>query len=201
MTPDELKDEIRVCDPMQFCKDRLFGSENWLFEEYEEEDIFGTYDEFKSSISKISGVNKKDIKLAGSSRFGISMSPKTNKFFRKFNDESDLDIVIVSSDLFNYLWNNFRYAYYNGYPWIKDRHSGDVFRIFLHLVGNSDYGTKYLRTISTNFNKMSAEVSKTTGISRDLKYRIYNQWDDAHLYHASGIKKLKDKHSKCHLML
>jgi hypothetical protein len=46
------------------------------------------------------------VQLVGSARLGYSMSPKKN--FRKFHEGSDLDIAVISPELFDKAWGELR---------------------------------------------------------------------------------------------
>ena len=181
--------EIAEADPVAFCKERMFTLDSWLFDEANLDELTGDYGDFRAAISYTVGVSEEDVRLVGSARFGLSMNP--SKGVRPFNDESDLDVVIVSSDLFNKVWSEFRKAYYNGYTWVKTRHRDDVFRKFLNLARTSNYETEYLKKTARRLDKMAKNVVLRTGLARDLKYRIYEDWDAAVDYHAHGVRELQ----------
>ena len=187
----EFRNLIANCEPFSFCQDQLFDLSSWLFEHSNLDELTGDYSNFREAVSESIGVEADDIRLVGSSKFGYSMSPKPEKRFRLFTPESDLDVVIVSSDLFSEIWGEFRFAYYNGYGWIKNRHGSDIFRRFLYLLPGERYETTYLRTAARRLDGIAKNVILKTGLSRDLKYRIYASWDDAVDYHAYGVKKLQ----------
>lgn len=181
--------EIAEADPVVFCQDRVFALDSWLFDEANLDETTGDYADFRAAISDTVGVSEGDVRLVGSARFGLSMSP--SKGVRPFNDQSDLDVVIVSSGLFNEVWGEFRSAYYNGYTWVKSRHSGDIFRKFLYLLREGRYETEYLKKTARRLDGMAKTVVLRTGLSRDLKYRIYEDWGAAIDYHAHGVRKLQ----------
>ena len=56
----------------------------------------------KAEVSEFFGVNFNDVILVGSAKLGFSIAPK--KTYNKFNDGSDIDIAIVSSKLFQEIW-------------------------------------------------------------------------------------------------
>jgi hypothetical protein len=57
------------------------------------------YEEARGWIAKRLGVKPGDVTLIGSARIGFSMSPGLS-FGRRFSDESDLDISVISASLF-----------------------------------------------------------------------------------------------------
>ncbi|WP_306148914.1 MULTISPECIES: hypothetical protein [unclassified Roseibium] len=189
----ELKDLIKESDPKDFCTDFLFDDSMWLFESEIGAPFNGNYQSFREIISSELGIHSENVSLVGSSKYGYSLSPKPEKYFRPFNEDSDLDVVIVDDELFVTTWEAFREAYYNGYTWIKGRHQSDVFRRFVVLLAEERYNTSYLRNIARMLDQMAVQVGLRTGISRSLKYRIYADWDAALSYHAFGIETLQRK--------
>lgn len=64
--------------------------------------FFGTpaiYEDLRGWLAHRLTIHPKEITMIGSARIGYSLSPPP-KFGRPFNDRSDLDLSIVSSDLF-----------------------------------------------------------------------------------------------------
>lgn len=191
MRPDDLKKLLYGVDPRAFCTEVVFSTASWLFDESGVEELSGNYASFRAAIADSAGVSPDDIRLVGSSRFGVSMNPKPEKLFREFNARSDLDVVIVSEKLFSEIWDAFLKAHYGGYKWIKGRHGEDVFRKFISLLGAERYQTDYLRDTSRRLDGMKKQVLLATGLNRELKYRIYHNWDAALDYHASGVMALQ----------
>lgn len=74
--------------------------------------IFGTpyifrddeyiYFTLKEKIATYFGVSNTEIYMIGSAKLGFSISPK--KLWRKINDDSDIDMVIISEKLFDEFW-------------------------------------------------------------------------------------------------
>lgn len=61
-----------------------------------------SYIKWRHLVATELGVDPMAVQLAGSARLGYSMNPKKN--FRKFHEGSDLDIAIISSELFDKAW-------------------------------------------------------------------------------------------------
>ena len=64
------------------------------------------YESVRSWLSVFLGVHAKEISIVGSARIGASIAPR--KLGKKFSDDSDLDLVIVSKDLFRAVVEEFR---------------------------------------------------------------------------------------------
>ena len=75
------------------------------------------YEAVRSWLSIMLGVHAKEIGIVGSARLGASLAP--NKLDRKFSDTSDLDLFIVSKDLFEKLREEFC-------QWSRAFESGEV---------------------------------------------------------------------------
>ena len=69
------------------------------------------YEEIRSFLAARINVYSKDITVVGSARIGFSMSKK--EWGRSFNNGSDLDLTIVSNDLYKALVMDFQ-------RWVKD---------------------------------------------------------------------------------
>lgn len=73
------------------------------------------YESIRSLIAMRLDISPKDISLTGSARIGESLAP--NKLGQPFDSNSDLDIFIVSENLFNRLkedFMNWSFAFENG---------------------------------------------------------------------------------------
>jgi hypothetical protein len=91
----------------------------WLSEgiPYVFRDCPAMYEAFRSWLSMCLNVHAKEIGLTGSARLGASLAPL--KLGKPFNESSDLDIFIISDQLFGMLREEFR-------QWSYDFESGLV---------------------------------------------------------------------------
>lgn len=64
--------------------------------------------QLKEEISNFFKIEFRDVVLVGSAQLGFSIKPK--QLFRLFNDDSDIDIAIISERLFVQVWKEV-YAY------------------------------------------------------------------------------------------
>jgi hypothetical protein len=86
------------------------------------------WDMFRNELVSQLGVNRGDIRIVGSGRFGFSTKP-WNKLAR-FRDNSDIDVIVVNTDAFDELWLSLLRAAYPRPPisqkiggWLKKRRS------------------------------------------------------------------------------
>jgi hypothetical protein len=80
-------------------------------------DCPGIYESMRSWISSRLNIDPKELNITGSARLGQSLAP--SKMGKPFGDDSDLDIFIVSSELFEHLRNDFN-------EWSYDFESGVI---------------------------------------------------------------------------
>ena len=98
---------------------RIALAQLWLSEglPYAFRECPAVYEAVRSWLSIMLGVHAKGIGIVGSARLGASLAP--NKLGRKFSNTSDLDLFIVSKDLFEKLREEFC-------QWSRAFESGEV---------------------------------------------------------------------------
>ena len=89
------EDLITLTDGIVFQKYIAFGDSYILTPE--------RYFELKHDISVKFGIHSTQVILVGSAKLGFSIAP--NKRYQHFRDESDLDVAVISQDLFDGLWS------------------------------------------------------------------------------------------------
>lgn len=125
----------------------------WLSEgiPYAFKDCPGVYEEMRSWTGSRLSINPKEISISGSARLGQSLAPQ--KLGKKFDEKSDLDIFIVSHDLFERLKEDYNKRAY-------DFESGAL----------EDKKIYIGKTISIKVKKIYIEVLSTHIIYQVLKY-------------------------------
>lgn len=194
MKVDDLRELIRITPSRDFCIEYLFDHSMWYFDENTSELVSGVdYAAFREYVASKVKIPIQDVALGGSAKFGLSLNPDTrqSKLFRPFNDTSDLDLVIVSKELFESVWKALLDAFYSQYYWVMNHHSKHIFRGFVFLHEGMDYKTRHLSQIQKLLNSISADMVLEIGISRILKYRVYRSWDDVIAYHDAGIAQIQ----------
>lgn len=150
------------------------------------------YIEWKELLSKKIQVDSRAICLTGSSCLGFSLNP--SKHYREFNNESDIDIAIISNHYFDLSWHYLRNMGTTRYSLsleqqesVKDHVNRLIYwgtiatDKILTILPFGDAWFKYLR-------EMAAE-DITTG--RDINVRIYKDYESLRAYNIENIKKLK----------
>lgn len=157
---------------------------------------------FREEIVSQLGVLQADIRIVGSGRLGFSMKPGNN--LARFTDTSDIDVVIVNSDIFDELWISLLNAAYPRPPmiqvlggWLKDRrdevYTGWITPLKIHLdiriLGNKarpviDFKTRW-------FNALKLASRHSPRRHEDITGRLYRSWQHAELYHLNSLAGLR----------
>lgn len=196
-TLDEIKTDLIKISTKDFYIKYILRSDNWYFETYlgkSKEEAVCITDDFKSIISRSLGISFNNIAVVGSSKLGCSLTPpakkQESKLFRCFNDESDIDIAIVSDKLFETYWNLFRYSYSEVNKWLYSYISRGIYRGYIN--------EKYLTQIDGCRREWNEKAAKSKKLLRnelyiqpEITYRLYRSWEDFEEYHIQSINEIK----------
>lgn len=192
---DDIKNDLLKISVKAFYMKYLLRTDNWYFEKIlniEEKDIIHAVDDFKMLVSDAFGIGFNNVFMVGSAKLGVSLSPK--KSFKPFIDEgenqSDIDIAIISSQLFDFFWRLFRKSYsvtnkkYYGYisrgiyrGYISDKNLLNIEECRVEWIKKSNVATKSLQ--------------HDMYFKHEIHYRIYRDWKDLEEYHIQSIEQLK----------
>lgn len=168
----------------------------------------------RTIISNALGVHINQVKIVGSGKLGFSLNPKNlfNPFDNLFNqtnlkkDKSDLDIAVISPDLFNFIGkslfeftNSYRDKWeFNEYYDLETAKRFDVpicFKFFEYYtkgwfrVDFKPIGFDFCE--EENFEQLKQKVQSKTG--RKLGLGIYQDWYYFKYYHMNNLIYLKSK--------
>ncbi|MBM2291706.1 hypothetical protein JQX09_07280 [Sulfitobacter pseudonitzschiae] len=188
---NEFRELLLELDTLEFSNQIISQNDNWYFDRCEEIEDNITYEIFRETVANHINLAPEQVALVGSSVYGFSLSPKIEKTFGNFHENSDLDLAIISEELFEKVWKELLEAYHRGYGWVMQRHSSEIFRQFALLISDGKYKTTVLRDRVKLLDGISKKIYIRTGSSRPLKYRIYRSRDAVIEYHASGLRKIK----------
>jgi hypothetical protein len=160
------------------------------------------WDSFRQEIAADLGIPISDIRVVGSSRLGFSLKPGRN--LKAFHDRSDIDVLVVSSVLFDDLWFGLLDAVYPRPPatarsagWLKARkdeiYTGWVtpvdirldFRIFGERV------RPILNFKARWFNALKKAARYPLRRHKDVRGRLYRTLQHARLYHLNSLGELR----------
>lgn len=141
-------------------------------------------------------VSAGNVCVVGSARLGFSLAPE--RFGTPFGEHSDIDVFVVSPELFDKSW--FNILAYRKTPWARlkpptrkqlDAHREEhfVFRgwIYPNSISQAlDIGENWMNT----FNGLST-IPELSDL--DIKGRLYRTWNHAEIYHRQGLIAIKNK--------
>ena len=151
------------------------------------------HDQMVRSIAKGLGVPRGDIRVVGSARIGFSLSP--HKYGDPFDQFSDIDIVVVSSTLFDPSWLDILESTRKSHSALRKSTRRQLTRHReLHFIYNGwiypeklpealKIGERWLKT----FNGLSHIPELAT---RTIGGRLYRTWDHARQYHVWSLQKV-----------
>ncbi|MGE7848187.1 hypothetical protein [Bacillus cereus] len=165
--------------------------EPYIFKDSEK--VSDEYFEFLYMFSKLLDVSPHNIMIAGSARTGFSLNPNPQKgrFLKDFTEESDIDLVVVSPDLFHSFWKEFTIASYKVGELKNVQHLGKkLTKGFIDLYHFTD-SNEVNKQWEKKTGRFQRELQKKFTLSQDINYRIFNDWQSVELYYKNGIEEAK----------
>ena len=152
------------------------------------------YAEWRYKLSSMIEVDSSEIIITGSAAFGISLNPYKN--FRFYDDNSDIDVAIISEYFFNTSWRFLRNLgnKKHSMPQAAKQSVEDHVHKYIYwgtiatdkLLPYLPFGKKWLEALE--------EMSKIEPTkNRIIKARIYKDFDSLRDYQVNNLKKLKIK--------
>ncbi len=165
---------------------------NYFFTKKFSNNATNKYNEFLIYIAKKFHVSTKEVGIIGSGKYGFSLNPRKN--FKIYDEESDIDMVIISLDLFNKFWEilfiNFmlkddlrEFAFNKSFE--------TIFKRFVDVklsdkILASEFYSKWLE--ETNSYKI--DLQSDYDFPSEIGYRIYRSWSDYKITLILNLKKL-----------
>ncbi|HGN1344204.1 TPA: hypothetical protein ACKRMM_006051 [Pseudomonas aeruginosa] len=188
---DEFKGKLLSEDIRDVYQRYLLGHDIWYFREKRKSVTFAKdYDEFKLFMSKMLGIHVNNIAIVGSAKMGFSLSPE--KDYRNFDDESDIDLVLVSDGIYKSSWMAFIELHSKNYLPSYAPVAKNIFKGFVSLK-KLDIRAHFFDDWSRKVEPLKRDIQTVFGISNDINYRIYDSWESVERYHIAGLNCLKDK--------
>lgn len=190
---DIIKNDLRDLPEKEFLIKYILKSSNWYFSEYQHQSegyAVKQMECLKEILNKRIGVAFHNVLMVGSGKIGCSLAPQKN--LRKFDEEgdSDIDIAVVSSKLFEYLWEKIRAEYNVNYIPRYNTIASSVFRGFINESNFRDIDG--IRPVWNNqIDLANKDIQNQLAVYHTVNYRIYRSWEDLEAYHINGLKKLK----------
>jgi len=143
---------------------------------------------WKSKLANKIRVDGRAITLIGSASVGFSLSPDKN--YRAFNEESDIDVAIVSSHHFELAWHTVRNlgAGIHSLNYLQRNSLADHRNRLIywgtfdtkHLLSKLPFGKQWFEA----FEEMTA-IEPTR--DRDINARIYRDFESLSAYHINNL--------------
>jgi hypothetical protein len=157
---------------------------------------------FRDAIVSAVGAKREDIRIVGSGRFGFSMRPRNN--LRRFSDDSDIDVLVVNADLFDFFWLSLLTAAYprnalfqkaGGWGLFARRelYAGWLTPVQVHIDGKI-LGAKARPVLDFKakwFNGLKQAGRYPSRHHHDVQGRLYRTWRHAELYHLHSLSELR----------
>ncbi|MEJ9221161.1 hypothetical protein P4H46_23575 [Paenibacillus glucanolyticus] len=194
---EDIKSDLDTLNARHFYMKYIVKSYNWYFSEIlgvSDTNLLQTIDEFKDIVSSNIGVSFNNVMMVGSGKTGYSLSPRKNfKSFEKNGDsknKSDIDIAVISSDLFKYFWDLYRKSYSVKYESVYTYISREIYRGYINErnLRGIDVCRREWFNLSNKSNKL---LRSNLYLKHDITYRIYRSWEDFEEYNLISIESMK----------
>jgi hypothetical protein len=150
------------------------------------------YDTFRSALSAGLFVPTADITVVGSAALGFSMDPSS--FGQKFNanNDSDVDVIVVSQSLFEKAWGDLL-MWNHGRKWSMSRSRVEM--ILSHHHRSIYWGHVWPDSLTRISAVTEPWIRSFRGLSREpelapfnFQGRLYKSWDHALYYHVHSLR-------------
>ena len=187
MTPQNLIEDLQRQSIQKFLEEYLFDKVPHVFANDR-----AAYVAWKRVLSQALDVDAACLTIVGSAAFGCSLNPTKN--FKAFDDQSDIDVAVISNHHFSIGW---RYLRMNGGRRLRvDRRT---------QIAWDDHVHKYIYwgTIATDkllgvlpFGKAWMEASTRMSLvdpsrDRDVKFRVYADYESLRAYQSNSVSALR----------
>lgn len=200
-TIDDVKNDLINIDAQQFYIKYILKSNIWYFADFQHtksRELIDKMDAFKEIVSQSFGVSFHSAQIVGSAKLGFSLAPQ--KAFREFvskatrdgEKESDIDIAVISNNLFNDIWERLREC---KKQYLIPKYTAITKSIFLGYINDKDFKDheffrkEWEEKISVSNIKLQNEIS----LMHPISYRIYRSWEDLQDYQMNSIHLLKEE--------
>ena len=149
------------------------------------------YDGLRSALGAALSVAADAMTVIGSGRIGFSLSPE--KYGIPFSPGSDLDVAVVSADLFDIAWfellrlgRKYFSLQRTTRSWIDTHKENNVYWGF--IVPNQLPGAVALSPVWFRTFKGLARNPSLGG--REVNGRLYRTWDHVHVHQLHSLRKI-----------
>lgn len=177
-------------DPGEFTSVHILDRVPAIFESRRQ------YAEWRRILGAGLGVDPLCLVVVGSTAVGVSLSPKKDKLFRTYHDESDVDVGVISPRHFDEAWRFLRSL--GPLDQLKTR-AGDMADLLQwhrrslvfdgtiateRLLPHLSYGPDWLAALGR-----AALIEPTH--DRTINVRVYRDFDSLREYHRANVEALR----------
>lgn len=192
-TIEEIRYDLLRYNVKEFYMKYLLRADNWYFEkilDIDQTSIIHAIDDFKMLVSDTLEIGFNNVIMVGSGKTGFSLSP--DKFLEPFSEErkSDIDIAIISQQLFDKFWILFRQSYNVTNKRFYKYISRGIYRGYISdtdLLNIDSCRVAWLEKSNESTKRLQREMY----FKHQIHYRIYRDWKDFEEYHIQSIEQLK----------
>jgi len=190
---EEFKAHLKQKETRWIYRKYLLGHDVWYFREYLNITSHAiVYDDLKIFMSEMLDVHVNNIAIVGSAKLGYSITPSKEKLFKPFSSNSDIDIVIVSPEIFRQSWSAFIELKNKGYIHQYQKITSNIFQRFV-MLKQPNHKSDFFRHWNGKIEPCKKDLQTVFSMSHDINYRIYESWEAVEFYHCNGIEKLKNE--------
>ena len=151
------------------------------------------------------GVAGENVIVVGSAKVGFSLNP--DSFPRLFSDESDIDVVVIDTALFEKMWSIIlRWHYQRRYVGLQgtDRdwaglRKKEVYwgwfepaEVRVDRLSLAEELKPLVQLRTSWFNAFRSLSRYPEFATRDINGRLYRSWEHAVLYHIEGLRRIRE---------
>lgn len=192
MNVDEFEKHLMTKEAFDIVQELLYDAPTFCFREKPE-----LYFRLRKKICENFDIHQQNFAIVGSAKTGFSLDPKN--YPRQFDEGSDIDVVLVSEEMFQFIWLNLLQIE-KGQIWRHDLRNRQELKYLKKLIfqgwirmdiiyKNFDFAKKWWEF----FNKITLE--ELDGC-RQLHVGIFKTWYHASLYYEQSIRQLREKYER-----
>jgi hypothetical protein len=149
-----------------------------------------TYHSLRVEVAKHFGVHSNEVLVVGSAKLGFSIAP--SKMYKPFNDSSDIDVVIVSSVLFDKIWKSVYHLWREKIYWNAE--AGFQKYLFQGWIRPDKLPISKKFPLTSEWWEFFRKLT-SSGAFGDYKISgaIYKDWDFLEGYQNFAVQNCKDQ--------
>jgi hypothetical protein len=177
------KSDLKTMSPVDIVRRHIIHGECFILDD-------AAYFDLRVKVAAQYNLHPNDVLVVGSGKLGFSIAPK--KEYRHFGNSSDVDVVVVSSILFDSLWKKVHYYSMHGGYWEHFQEFKDF--LFHGWIRPDKFPPEKSFEEAMRWWAFFNELSKT-GAYSSFKVRgaIYRDWHFLESYQLRSVTACKNQ--------